>query len=234
MSGHSGSHAKQVTSFARDGRVGSPAWSADGKRIAFDAIQTGTSNWNLHIVAPDGGPAKALTSGAFNNVRPSWSIDGRWIYFGSDRTGDWQIWRVPSAGGDPVKITRGGGLEPVVSWDGRRVYYAKERPVEGIWEVPLEGGQEVQVISRGTTLNFDVAETGIFLVDTAAKPPATVEMFSFSSRQLTTVARLPPEAPLPHGVRFSPYLRVSRDGKSILYTQFDHWHSDVEMLPGIR
>ena len=242
MSGHSevwvsnrdGSHAKQVTNFAGGGRVGSPSWSADGNRIAFDAIQTATSNWNLHIVAADGGPAKALTADAFNNVRPSWSMDGRWIYFGSDRTGDWQIWKVPSAGGQPVKITHGGGIEPVVSWDGRRVYYAKPRPEQGIWEVPPEGGQEVQVVSRGSELNFDVAENGIFLMDTATKPQPTVEMFSFASRQLTTIARLPPAVRLPPGVRFSSYLRASRDGKSMLYVHIDQWRSDIEMLPRIR
>ncbi len=39
-----------------------------------------TGKWNLHIVAADGGgPAKPLTSDAFNDVGPSWSIDGQWI-----------------------------------------------------------------------------------------------------------------------------------------------------------
>jgi Tol biopolymer transport system component/DNA-binding winged helix-turn-helix (wHTH) protein len=228
VSSRDGSQAKQLTNFAGGGRVGSPSWSADGKWIAFDAIQTATGNWNLLIVSVEGGPLKPLISDASNNVRPSWSLDGQWIYFGSDRTGDWQIWRVPSAGGDPVRITREGGVEPVVSWDGRRVYYAKPPPVLGIWEVPTEGGDEMQVVSRGRALNFDVAENGIFLMDTSTMPQATVEMFSFSSRLLTTVARLPP------GARSPSYLRVSRDGKSMLYTQFDQWHSDVEMLPATR
>jgi dipeptidyl aminopeptidase/acylaminoacyl peptidase len=244
MSGHSevwtskrdGSDAKQLTHFAGSGRAGSPSWSADGKRIAFDALETGTDNWHVHIVAADGGPVKPLTPDAFNNVRPSWSIDGQWIYFGSDRTGDWQIWRVPSAGGEAVQITRGGGIEPVVSLDGRRVYYAKQRPVQGIWEVPPEGGHEVQVVNRGSALNFDVAENGIFLMDTVTGPQAIVEMFSFSSRQLTTVAELPlaTVAGLPARRRLPFYIRVSRDGQSLFYAQVDQWHSDIELLPGIR
>jgi Tol biopolymer transport system component/DNA-binding winged helix-turn-helix (wHTH) protein len=234
VSNRDGSQANKLTSFAGGGRVrrvGSPAWSADGKLIAFDTQGTTTGKWNLHIVAADGGgPAKALTSDAFNDVGPSWSIDGQWIYFGSDRTraGDWQIWKKPSSGGTAEQVTFGGGREPVVSWDGRRVYYAKPPPIQGIWAVPVEGGQEVQVVSQGRALNFDVAEKGIFLLDASAKPQATVEMFSFATQQLETVARLP------LGVRVSGYFRVTRDGSSMLFQQFDQWHSDIEMLPGVR
>jgi Tol biopolymer transport system component/DNA-binding winged helix-turn-helix (wHTH) protein len=224
-----GSGAKPLTSFA-DGRVGSPSWSADGQWIAFDAIRSDV--WNLCIVPANGGIIRTLIADdAFNNIRPSWSRDGRWIYFGSDRTGNWQIWKVPVAGGTPEQVTRGGGIEPVVSPDGRRVYYAKPPPEQGIWEIPAEGGDEVRIVDRGRALSFDVADTGIFMLDVSTKPQATVEMFSFSSRQLTTVARLPP------GLRFSssaPYLRVTRDGTAMLYVRFDQWHSDIHMLPGFR
>ncbi len=121
-------------------------------------------------------------------------------------------------------------MEPVVSPDGRRIYYAKPPPEQGIWEMPAEGGDEVRIVDRGRGLNFDVADTGIFMLDVSTRPQATVEMFSFSSRQLTTVARLPP------GLRFSTvaYFRVTRDGTSLMWVQFDQWHSDIEMLPGIR
>ena len=137
---------------------------------------------------------------------------------------------MPSAGGKPEQITRGGGSDPVVSWDGRRVYYAKPAAVQGIWEVPTEGGQEVQIVGRGTQLNFDVAENGIFMMDPSAKPQATVEMYSFASRQIVPVARLPP------GVRVqgASYLTVTRDGRSMQYVRFDQWESDIEMLREFR
>ena len=134
VSNRDGSQPNRLTNFEA-GRVGGPSWTADGKSIAFDARRPGGS-WNLYVVPADGGPVKPLTSDAFNNSRPSWSLDGRWIYFASERTGDSQIWRMPSAGGTPEQITRGGGSEPVASWDGRHVYYAKPGPIQGIWEVP--------------------------------------------------------------------------------------------------
>ena len=174
----------------------------------------------------DGGPVKPLTSDAFNNTRPSWSLDKQWIYFASDRTGDWQIWKMPSAGGKPEQITWGGGRDPVVSWDGRRVYYAKSAPILGIWEVPAEGGQEVQIVfGRGREMNFDVAENGIFMMDPSAKPQATVEMFSFASRQIVPVARLPP------GVRLQPALlrRHARRALDVVHPRrfLDERHRDA-------
>jgi dipeptidyl aminopeptidase/acylaminoacyl peptidase len=231
VSNRDGSQQTQLTNF--DGwRPGSPGWSTDGKRIAFDGTQTGTGNWNLYIVSADRGPVKPLTSDAFNNIRPSWSRDDQWIYFGSDHKGDgdWQIWKIPSIGGTPIPVTRGGGYEPIVSPDGRHIFYAKPPPTEGIWRVPAEGGQEVEIVKRGRNLNFDVAENGIFMMDPSAKPQATVEMFSFSSRQIVPVARLPPGVRV-HG---SSYLTVTRDGRSMLYSRFDLWMSDIEMLPGFR
>ena len=44
-------------------------------------------------------------------------------------------------------------------------------------------------VERGREVSLDVAERGIFIMDTSAKPQATVEMFSFASRTLFQNAR---------------------------------------------
>ena len=209
VSNREGSQARQLTNFG-GWRVGSPCWSFDGRSIAFDALEPG-GNWSLYVVAADSSPiSRPVIADRYNNIRPAWSHDGKWIYFASDRTGDYQIWRMPSAGGTPEKMTRNGGEDPVISPDGRRLYYAKSPPVQGIWEIPLEGGPELNVVERGRSRSFDVAETGIFIIDPSTKPQATVEMFSFALRKLVAVARLPP------GVT-TPYVSVTRDGRSLLY-----------------
>ena len=56
VSNRDGSQQTQLTNF--DGwRVGSPGWSADGKRIAFDATRTSTGNWNLYTCPPTAAPS---------------------------------------------------------------------------------------------------------------------------------------------------------------------------------
>ena len=195
---------------------GRDEYNSDGTSIAFDAIRPHGS-WNLYSVAADvrrvqQHPAELVSR---------WPVDLLCIR-SHQRLADLE----DAIGGRKARADHsGGGREPVVSYDGGRVYYAKSPPIQGIWEVPAEGGQEVQIVfGRGSGLNFDVAENGIFMIDPAAKPQATVEMFSFASRQIVPVARLPP------GVRVqgASYLTVTRDGCSMLCARFDQWESDID------
>ncbi|MBV9676886.1 MAG: PD40 domain-containing protein [Acidobacteriaceae bacterium] len=64
-----------------------------------------------------------MTTGPFGNFMPSWSPDGRWLYFKSQRSGSDQIWKIPAAGGAPVQLTRHGGSEAFASPDGKLIYY---------------------------------------------------------------------------------------------------------------
>ena len=197
VSNRDGSQQTQLTNF--DGwRAGSPSWSADGKRIAFDATQTGTGNWNLYIVAADGGPVKPLTSDASNNIRPSWSLDDRWIYFDpiarERRLADLEdpIYRRNSDSGDAWGRLRADRL---ARWPS---HFLREAIADrGHLEHSRRGRPRSPDRPPGQEQHFDVAENGIFMMDPSAKPQATVEMFSFSSRTDCSVARLPP------GVRFS-------------------------------
>ena len=68
-------------------------------------------------------------------MAPNWSADGRWIYFASNRSGRWQIWRRPAEGGEAVQVTRKGGVTAFESSDGQWLYYAKSDTV-GIWRTP--------------------------------------------------------------------------------------------------
>ena len=66
------------------GRSGSPRWSPDGQRIAFDSNVDGT--WQIYLVRAHGGRPQRMTKGTSNDSRPSWSHDGKWIYFTSNRS----------------------------------------------------------------------------------------------------------------------------------------------------
>ena len=78
----------------------------------------------------------------------SWSADERWVYFNSDRTGRWEIWKKSTQGGQAVQLTQGGGMIPIEGHGGRFVYYVKEEASEGLWRVPIDGGEETPVLER--------------------------------------------------------------------------------------
>lgn len=68
---------------------------------------------------------RRLTDDSADEVEASWSRDGKWIYFGSNKSGRFELYKMPAAGGTPVGITRGGGVRGVESVDGKWVYFAK-------------------------------------------------------------------------------------------------------------
>lgn len=156
-----GSHPLQITYL--NSQAGSPRFSPDGTSIAFDSNKTGS--WNVYVTGTHGGALHAITSDSSNNARPSWSNDGQWIYFRSNRTGRWEVWKAPSKGGSPVQVTQGGGLQAFESPDSLTVYYTMPNPTFGVWQVPVGGGEEVQVIDRGDSGRVSITDRGLFVQD---------------------------------------------------------------------
>ena len=66
---------------------------------------------------------RELTNEPSAEMVPSWSRDGRWIYFASERSGGWEIWKMPSAGGPAVQVTNQGGYAAFESLDGKFLSY---------------------------------------------------------------------------------------------------------------
>ena len=70
-----------------------PSWSPNGKRIAYWFIKEGNPG-EIATIPASGGEPVAVTQNAAMDWNPVWSPDGKYIYFGSDRSGNMNIWRV--------------------------------------------------------------------------------------------------------------------------------------------
>ena len=136
----------------------------------------------------EGGPPRRLTSEKSQETVPSWSRDGRWIYFASDRTGNWQVWKMPAEGGKAVQVTKGGGFAAFESYDGKTLYYAKGQAAPGLWKVPVEGGEETVVLEQlgaGLWGYWGLTQDGIYFYNARTR---AIEFFSFATRKVTKVA----------------------------------------------
>ncbi|PYR94196.1 MAG: hypothetical protein DMF84_06510 [Acidobacteria bacterium] len=223
------SDCRQLTSF-RQGYVGSPRWSPDSQRIAFDARVDG--NADIYLVRADGGQPVPLTHESSVESRASWSADGRSIYFRSDRTGTHQIWKMPVAGGAPGQITTHGGFEALEAPDGRSLYYVQGRYTRGLWSVPVDGGQETRVSGLGslTASSWTLIDNGILWIDdTASNPPAPIRFYDFATHEVSKIAEVPGYV-IPSAIGFY----AVRNGAVMMWSQLDRSTHDLMLVERFR
>ncbi len=84
--------------FGRESDAVQPSWSPNGKRIAFWGLSTWFGQRDLWTIDPDAPQPKQtvvrVTSGPDLEWNPVWSPDGRYLYYGSDRDGTLNLWRI--------------------------------------------------------------------------------------------------------------------------------------------
>jgi serine/threonine protein kinase/dipeptidyl aminopeptidase/acylaminoacyl peptidase len=208
---------------------GSPQWSPDGRRIAFDS-QRQDGTFDVFVIDAAGGPPRRLTPDASNEHRPSWSRDGRWVYFASDRTGTFEVWRVPAEGGDAVAVTTDGGYRCVESVDGRTLYYVKQRvPNQPLFERPLHGGPERRILDEILGWTFAVADDGLYyFARTGVAGVTSLRFLDVTRGRSREVARLD------MAVAPGAGLTVSPDRKTILFTAFKPNDADLFLIENFR
>ena len=128
----------------------SPAWSPDGRQIAYVSFATGRSN----IIIQDlyTGQNRVVSSSRGINGAPAFSPDGRFLAVALSRGGSPDIWLIDLETNERRQLTRHWSIntEPVWSKDGEVVYftsdragrpqiYAIQRDGEGLQRLTFEG-----------------------------------------------------------------------------------------------
>jgi hypothetical protein len=140
-----------------------PAWSPDGRRIAWQAGAPGRAA-DVFVMRADGGKKRRLVRGPSDDIDPAWSPDGTRIAFASNRTGGFDLWTVPRAGGEPELLldARGAARAPAWSPDGTRVAYSESSGgATSIWILRVGTPETVRVTrSREEDLRPDWSPDG--------------------------------------------------------------------------
>jgi len=110
-----------------------PSWSPNGKRIAFWGLSRNSQRdiWTVDPNAPQ--PRQTIvpvTSDAPTDWNPVWSPDGRYLYFGSDRDGTMNLWRIaidetsgkPAGAPEPMTLPAGFSGDFAMSRQGDLAY----------------------------------------------------------------------------------------------------------------
>lgn len=207
---------------SRHASTGSPAWSPDGRAIAFDSNYEGRPG--IYVMPAGGGAPRALTHELADLILPSWSRDGRWIYFGERIAGKFEVARIPAGGGQVTQVTHGGGTASAESVDGRFVYYI--RRVQEAWSLrrcDRDGGQDEEIVPAMLDRAFAVTQDGVYFIPMpGADGRSSIRFWNSATRAVTTIT--PIQKPQRRPIALAP------DGKFLLFSQFDHWGRDLVLL----
>jgi len=180
------------------------------------------------VVPADGGKPRNLTTHPSNDVFPSFSHDGRWIYFSSTRAGEPSIWKIPASGGEAVRVSPGTGLLGIESTDGASLYYVESATTGApgpLVRLSLEGGGAVKLVDNVLSTSFAVIDPGIYYIERASGD-TRLKYFDLSTRQSTVVAG--------HLGNVGWGLTAARDGRSILFSRVDSSVDDLMLVENFR
>ena len=138
-----------------------PAWSPDGKLIAFSALTGGFND--LFVYNLEKSSLERLTNDAFAELDPAWSPDGRTLAFATDRfTTDLEKlasgrMRLALMDIDSKAVRELGGfadgknIGPQWAPDGRTLYFISDHQgISNIYRIPAGGGEPTQLTNMLT------------------------------------------------------------------------------------
>jgi Tol biopolymer transport system component len=139
---------REIVDRAHDGVQ--PSWSPRGDRIAYWAITGGGGQRDLFTVDPHAdNPRQTIvrvTNDPALDWNPVWSPDGKYLYFGSDRDGTMNLWRVPmdEHSGKPLGPPESASLPTQFAAhfsfarNTGALAYASVNLSDSIWRVPFD------------------------------------------------------------------------------------------------
>lgn len=217
-------------------RVGDLAWSPDGRFFAYDVGGQVMQVTRLLLLRVADGEVIPVTDGRGHDYGPSWSPDGRTLYYVSNRSGSRDLWqqRIADDGtpqGEPQPVTTGVGMRKAsISPDGTKVAYSKGGPVANVWRVPILTDRpatwaDAEQITHGESfIEFlDLSPDGKRVAissDHAGNPDIWVLPASGGEMQPLTTDPTPDWAP-----RWSP------DGQQIAFYSYRSGNRDIWVMP---
>jgi serine/threonine protein kinase/Tol biopolymer transport system component len=204
-----------------------PVVTSDGTFIVYVSDRAGSSNlWRMNI---DGTSPLQLTTGTFE-LDPSITADNQWVVYETTAPGETvaMLWKVPLAGGKPVKLTDARSYYPVVSPDGRSIAFYFGTGIHSPYNVsimPVDGG--------APSLNFDLpTEICRWAADSRAL------LYIDNSSGYSTIMRLPLASGVPTPVTSFKNERIfdfdlTRDGQRMTFIR-GTVTSDVVMIQNFK
>lgn len=168
----------------------------DGNHFVVPAKSSDAAETQLYLGTLTGSDFSPLAKRPIKNQHTSWSLDSKYLYFSSNVSGSWQIWRLELSSGIQQQYTETGGIFAREAPDGR-VFYVKALE-GGIWYQDETGAEKqlVKDLHESDWGNWLVDQDGVYYLQRTSdadrflfkawKNNKVVELFRVPGRSVKT------------------------------------------------
>ena len=122
--------------------------SFDGRTLGISDNVPEDSGASIVFTVPvTGGTPRRITAKGPSYLH-GWSPDGRWLTFIGQRNGDFDVYKIPSTGGEEIRLTTAPGLDDGAEYtpDGKYIYFNSARTGRmQIWRMRPDGSEQTQI-----------------------------------------------------------------------------------------
>lgn len=214
--------ATQVTDLKNE-EIQSISISPDGQKIVFLKVENNQSK--LYVIQSNGQNLEKISRDGYEYSAPEWSVDEQFLFYSSNRSGEWNIWRYDLIEKTEEQITFQGGRvacpHPIIP---KHLLFVKEN-ADTIWQFSLEDQKESIVCeTQGLEkLSWVSTDEGIYYLSWQSGI-CKLLYYDFRDRQTYFIKTL--EHILPN----LPSLSVSPDGKMLYLAQSNEINADILAL----
>jgi Tol biopolymer transport system component/DNA-binding winged helix-turn-helix (wHTH) protein len=192
-------------------------WNPDQKGVYGTGLN---SAWSMDTEI---GEFTQLTPNGWKIISPSWSANGDYLFFASQQSGDWQIWRLEIKSQQLTQMTNEGGLTVKASNDNRYIYYNKQKEI-GLWQLDLKTNVTKRLFDYDRESfwpdYFPVKNGGYYVVyDNSVKK---LKYYSFANASTRTLYDIPGQ----WGSQFS----INADESKIAFENFSAIESNIQRI----
>jgi Tol biopolymer transport system component/DNA-binding winged helix-turn-helix (wHTH) protein len=218
-----------VVKISTEKSVSDPHWGPDSRKVAYGAVDANGIP-QVYIVHIEERVPRKLSTNVDGITNPSWSHDGRWIYFRSYEKLGYRLYRCPATGGDGRLLVSGQDvISPKESADGKTLYFLTRNVEASVRQLSLEDEhatdtelKDMPLVERN--VEWAVAANGIYFV--GMDYPGGAEYFDFKTRRTEKLFK--GDKSVMNGISVSP------DERYILYGQLDQFTTTVQLVEKFR
>lgn len=209
------------------------SFSPDGKNLAVIDSEADSKKWSVFLVNLDTGEKKRLTQPPefATDSEPHFSPNGKFIAFLRVSNQIYELFTIPTTGGEPKQLTQDKTAISGLSWDakGENIIFVSRRKSNqsNLWKISANGGEPEMIVSGGKNVaNPAISSDGKTIAFVEEMRDTNIWQINISGKE-NSETKLISSSRADHSPSFSP------DGSQIVFASertgnYEIWIADSD------